>query len=225
MKKYLSASLMCADLTNLQCGINELEKAGIDYLHLDIMDGSFVPNITLGFDLVNAIKKITDIPLDVHMMVNEPSRFIDRMNLDENDIICVHYESDIHIHRTLELIKNKGVKAGIAINPHTPPESIKYLTDYIDMVLVMTVSPGFAGQKLFAAAERKTAEMRRLLGEWGCGDISVEVDGNISLENGRKLSKCGADIFVLGTSSLFLKDKSISLAAEDFRKAVESDVF
>lgn len=225
MKKYLSASLMCADLMNLRNGISELEKAGIDYLHLDIMDGSFVPNITLGFDLVNAIKKITDIPLDVHMMVNEPSRFIDRMNLGENDIICVHYESDIHIHRTLELIKNKGVKAGIAINPHTPPESIKYLTDYIDMVLVMTVSPGFAGQKLFAAAERKTAEMRRLLGEWGRGDIPVEVDGNISLENGRKLSKCGADIFVLGTSSLFLKDKSISVAAEDFRKAVETDVF
>ena len=225
MKKYLSASLMCADLTNLRSGIDELKNAGIDYLHIDIMDGSFVPNITLGFDLINAIKKITDIPLDVHMMVNEPSRFTDRMNLDENDIICVHYESDVHIHRTLELIKNKGVKAGIAINPHTPPESIKYLTDYIDMVLVMTVSPGFAGQKLFAAAERKTVEMCRLLNEWGCGNIPVEVDGNISLENGRKLSKCGADIFVLGTSSLFLKDKSISLAAEDFRKAVESDVF
>ncbi len=216
---------MCADLMNLQSGISELEKAGIDYLHLDIMDGSFVPNITLGFDLVNAIKKITDIPLDVHMMVNEPSGFIDRMNLGGNDIICVHYESDIHIHRTLELIKNRGVKAGLAINPQTPPESLKYLTDYIDMALVMTVSPGFAGQKLFAGAERKVSEMCRLLNEWGCENVSVEVDGNISLENGRKLSRCGADIFVLGTSSLFLKDKSISLAAEDFRKAVESDVF
>lgn len=225
MKKYLSASLMCADQLNLKNGIRELEDAGIDYLHLDVMDGSFVPNITLGFDLINAIKQTTDIPLDVHMMVNEPSKFIDRMNLGENDIICVHYESDIHIHRILEMIKNKGVKAGLAINPQTSPESIKYLTDYIDMVLVMTVSPGFAGQKLFAAAERKTAEMRKLLNEWGCGNISIEVDGNISLENGRKLSRCGADIFVLGTSSLFMKDKSISLAAEDFRKAVESDVF
>ena len=95
MKKYLSASLMCADLLNLEKAIKDLEIAGIDYLHIDIMDGSFVPNITLGFDLINAIKKITDIPLDIHMMVNEPSKFIDRMNLDENDILCVHYESEI----------------------------------------------------------------------------------------------------------------------------------
>lgn len=225
MKKYLSASLMCADLMNLKSSIGELEKAGIDYLHLDIMDGSFVPNITLGFDLVNAIKEVTDIPLDVHMMVNKPSQFIDRMKLDSNDILCVHYESDIHIHRTLEQIKNKGIKAGLALNPQTPPESLQYLTDYIDMVLVMTVSPGFAGQKLFAAAERKTAETRRLLNEWGCKNVPIEVDGNISVENGIKLSKSGAEIFVLGTSSLFLKDKSISLAADDFRKAVETDVF
>ncbi len=217
MNKYLSASLMCADLTNLRSSITELEKAGIDYLHLDIMDGSFVPNITLGFDLVNAIKKITDIPLDVHMMVNQPSRFLPMMNLDVNDILCVHYESDIHIHRTLSQIKDKGIKAGLAINPQTPLESFEYLTDYIDMALVMTVSPGFAGQKLFAGAERKVTNTRKLLDELGCKDVPIEVDGNISLENGKKLSRCGAEIFVLGTSSLFLKDKSISEAAEDFR--------
>lgn len=217
MNKYLSASLMCADLTNLRSSITELEKAGIDYLHLDIMDGSFVPNITLGFDLVNAIKKITDIPLDVHMMVNQPSRFLPMMNLDGNDILCVHYESDIHIHRTLSQIRDKGIKAGLAINPQTPLESFEYLTDYIDMALVMTVSPGFAGQKLFAGAERKVTDTRKLLDELGCKDVPIEVDGNISLENGKKLSRCGAEIFVLGTSSLFLKDKSISEAAEDFR--------
>lgn len=217
MNKYLSASLMCADLTNLKQSVTELEKAGIDYLHLDIMDGSFVPNITLGFDLVNSIKKITDIPLDVHMMVNQPSRFIPMMNLDENDILCVHYESDIHIHRTLSQIKDKGIKAGLAVNPQTPLESFEYLTDYIDMALVMTVSPGFAGQKLFAGAERKVTATRKLLDELGCKNVPIEVDGNISLENGRKFSRCGAEIFVLGTSSLFLKDKSISAAAEDFR--------
>ena len=208
---------MCADLTNLRGSITELEKAGIDYLHLDIMDGSFVPNITLGFDLVNSVKKITDIPLDVHMMVNQPSRFIPMMNLDEKDILCVHYESDIHIHRTLSQIKDKGIKAGLAVNPQTPLESLEYLTDYIDMALVMTVSPGFAGQKLFAGAERKVTKARQLLDELGCNNVPIEVDGNISLENGRKLSKCGAEIFVLGTSSLFLKNKSISEAADDFR--------
>ena len=185
------------------------------------MDGSFVPNITLGFDLVNAIKKVTDIPLDIHMMVNEPSKFIDRMNLSENDILCIHYESEIHIHRTLEMIKKKGCKAGLAINPQTPVENIKHLTDYIDMLLVMTVSPGFAGQKIFMGAEKKVKEARKLLEEWNCPDTLIEVDGNISLPNGRKLSQCGADIFVLGTSALFLKDKTIIDAAEDFKAVLE----
>ncbi|MBQ2848551.1 MAG: ribulose-phosphate 3-epimerase [Clostridia bacterium] len=217
MNKFLSASLMCADLTKLYDSVKELENAGVDYLHLDIMDGSFVPNITLGFDLVNAIKSITDIPLDVHMMVNEPSRFIDRMKLDKNDYLCVHYESDVHVHRTLAQIKDRGVKAGLAINPQTPVECLRYLADYIDMALIMTVSPGFAGQKLFVGAERKTKDARELLNSLDCSSIPIEVDGNISLENGRKLSRCGADIFVLGTSSLFVKDKNLAQAAADFR--------
>ena len=220
MKKLLSASLMCADLMNLRESVLELEKAGIDYLHLDIMDGSFVPNITLGFDLVNAVKEITDIPLDVHMMVNEPSRFIDRMKLDENDILCVHYESDIHIQRTLDRIKSKGINAGLALNPQTPIDSLEYLTDYIDMALIMTVSPGFAGQKLFAGAPRKTKQARELLDRSGCPNIPIEVDGNISPENGSMLSKCGADIFVLGTSSLFIKDSDMKQCAEKFRSVL-----
>ncbi len=223
MNKYLSASLMCADLTNLKSSISEIEKAGVDYLHLDIMDGSFVPNITLGFDLVNAVKSITDIPLDVHMMVNEPSRFIDRMNLDENDFICVHYESDIHIHRTLEQIRNKGCKTGLALNPQTPVNCMQHLTEYMDMALIMTVSPGFAGQKIFAGSESKTAQARGLLDELGCSHIPIEVDGNISPENGKKLCRCGADIFVLGTSGLFLRDKEMKQAAADFRAVLQED--
>ena len=218
MKKLLSASLMCADLLNLEKAIKELEKANIDYLHIDIMDGSFVPNITLGFDLINSIKKATDIPLDIHMMVYDPTKFIERMNLTENDIVSVHYESDIHIHRTLELIKNKGCKTGLAINPGTPVENVKNLTDYIDMLLVMTVSPGFAGQKIFKGADKKVIEARRLLTEWGYAHTLIEVDGNISLENGKKMYDSGADIFVLGTSSLFLKDKSLENAAKDFKE-------
>ena len=217
MNKLLSPSLMCADLLSLDPAIKDLESINVDYLHIDIMDGSFVPNITLGFDLINAIKKATRIPLDIHMMVYEPSKFIERMNLDENDIVCVHYESDIHIHRTLELIKNKGCKAGLAINPGTPVESVKNLMDYVDMLLVMTVSPGFAGQKIFKGADKKVIEARKLLTEWGYGDTLIEVDGNISLENGKKMYECGADIFVLGTSSLFLKDKTLEQAAKDFK--------
>lgn len=217
MSKMASASLMCADLLNLESSIRELEKAGVDYLHIDIMDGAFVPNITLGFDLINAIKRITDIPLDIHMMVEEPGRFIEGMKLSKNDIVCVHYESEKHIHRTLEMIKNKGCKAGLAINPQTPVECAEALAEYIDMLLVMTVSPGFAGQKIFAGAQRKVEKARTLLNEWGLSGIPIEVDGNISLENGRKLSLKGADIFVLGTSSLFLKDKTLSDALKDFK--------
>ena len=217
MKKYLSASLMCADLINLGDSIKKLEEAEIDYLHIDIMDGAFVPNITLGIDLINALKNVTDIPLDIHMMVNTPSHLISRMKLEKNDIVCVHYESDVHIHRVLTQIRDLGCKAGIAINPQTPPESIEFLADSIDMVLVMTVNPGFAGQKIFAGADRKTAKMRKLLNEWGHPEIPIEVDGNISPENGKMLCKNGADIFVLGTSSLFMKEKTIKQAAEDFR--------
>ena len=221
MKKMLSASLMCADLMNLENSVRELEKAGIDYLHIDIMDGSFVPNITLGFDFVNAVKSITNIPLDVHMMVNEPGRFINAMNLGADDILCVHYESDIHLQRTLAQIKDKGIKSGLALNPQTAPENMRHLIDYIDMALVMTVSPGFAGQKIFAGAEYKTKLTRALLDEWGCKDIPIEVDGNISVENGVKMSRCGADIFVLGTSSLFIKGKDMSESAAKFRAALQ----
>lgn len=217
MAKLLSASLMCADLLNLREAVSQLEKAGIDLLHMDIMDGCFVPNITLGFDLINAVKSITDIPLDVHMMVNDPGRFIDYLKLDKNDYICIHYESDNHAQRTLAKIRDKGIRAGVALNPQTPVNALEYLTDYIDMALVMTVSPGFAGQKLFAGAERKVRQAREFLNSSGNENILIEVDGNISPENGAKLSRCGADIFVLGTSSLFVKDKDMKQAAQAFR--------
>lgn len=220
MKKYLSASVMCADLLNMEKGIRELERAGIDYLHIDIMDGAFVPNITLGFDFINQVKRITDIPLDVHMMVNEPSKFIDSMALSENDILCVHYESELHIMRTLEKIKAKGIKAGLAVNPATPTECLKYPSELIDMALVMTVNPGFSGQRIIPFAERKVRETRELLDSMGKKEILIEVDGNISPENGMKLSKQGADIFVLGTSALFIKDCDIKDAAEKFRQVL-----
>ena len=217
MKKYLSASIMCADLLNMEKSVRDLERAGVDFLHVDIMDGSFVPNITLGFDLINALKKITDIPLDVHMMVNEPSKLIDLMKLTENDILCVHYESELHIARTLEKIKGKGIKTGLAINPGTPVENYRYLTELLDMALVMTVNPGFAGQKIVPFAERKVRDTRALLDSLGGENILIEVDGNISPENGVKMSGAGADIFVLGTSALFLKDKDMKEAADYLR--------
>lgn len=217
MKKEISASVMCADLTDLKSAIKELEKAKIEYIHIDIMDGTFVPNITLGFDLVNAIKKVTSIPLDVHMMVKEPGRFIDRMkSLDKSDFIVVHYEADTNIGDTLRKIREQGCKAGLAINPDTPVDAVRDMIDLADILLVMTVHPGFAGQKIIPNAEEKVEAAARLFKELNV-NIPIQVDGNMSLENGKKLCAKGADIFVLGTSALFLKDKSISEAAEDFR--------
>ncbi len=219
MNKLLSASMMCADLTNIEKAVKELEAADIEYLHIDIMDGSFVPNITLGFDFVNALKSITDIPLDVHMMVNNPARFIDRMKLDKGDFICVHYEADENVKKTLELIRAHGCQAGLAINPTTPLSCLESFTDSIDMALVMTVTPGFAGQKMFDGAQEKVTTARELL---STADryIPIEVDGNMSPENGRKLSAAGADIFVLGTSGLFIKDKDMKVAADEFRAVI-----
>ncbi len=219
MRKLLSASMMCADLANIEKDVRKLEAAGIEYLHIDIMDGSFVPNITLGFDFVNALKAITDIPLDVHMMVDSPARFIDRMKLDKGDVICIHYEADEDVADTLKLIRAHGCQAGLAINPTTPLACLeKYIND-IDMALVMTVTPGFAGQKMFDSAQEKVAQARKLL---STADryIPIEVDGNMSPENGRKLSSAGADVFVLGTSGLFMKDKDMTAAAEEFRAAI-----
>lgn len=217
MNKEISASVMCADLTNLRPALKELENAGIEYIHIDIMDGTFVPNITLGFDLVNAVKNVTSIPLDVHMMVNKPVRFIERMNtLNSSDYIVVHYEADDDIAHTLRKIRAQGVKAGLAINPDTPVEAVRDIVALADMLLVMTVHPGFAGQKIIPNAEEKVEYAAALLKELDL-NIPIQVDGNMSPENGKKLCKKGADIFVLGTSALFLKDKSIETAATDFR--------
>lgn len=219
MKKLLSASMMCADMMNVEKAVRELEAANIEYLHIDIMDGSFVPNITLSFDFVNALKSITDIPLDVHMMVDKPARFIDRMKLDKGDVICIHYEADSDVAGTLARIHEHGCQAGLAINPTTPLTCLESFTDSIDMALIMTVTPGFAGQKMFEGAQQKVTEARKLL---STADryIPIEVDGNMSPENGRKLSAAGADIFVLGTSGLFIKGKDMTVAAEEFRAAI-----
>lgn len=217
MQKLLSASVMCADLMNMQGSIKDLEKAGIDWLHVDIMDGCFVPNITLGFDTVNAIKAVSNIPLDVHMMVSEPARFLDMMKLGKDDYICVHYEADADIESTLNYIRRKGCKVGLAINPQTPLKDVEGFLSLTDMLLVMTVNPGFAGQKIFDGAFEKVSQTRQRLDELGYKDLPIQVDGNISPENGMKLSRCGAEIFVLGTSSLFIKGKDMRDSADSFR--------
>jgi ribulose-phosphate 3-epimerase len=217
MKILTSPSVLACDFLHLADEIRRADASGSDWLHCDVMDGMFVPNMSFGFDTIRAINTVSDLPLDVHMMVNNPAQFVDMMNLGKDDYLCIHYEGDIHAQRTLAKIKDKGIKAGLALNPQTPVNCYEHLIDYLDMALVMTVSPGFAGQKIFAGAKEKVAKTRAFLDSLGRPDIPIEVDGNISPANGAMLSKVGAEIFVLGTSSLFIKDKDMKESAESFR--------
>lgn len=216
----ISPSIMCADFRHLEENIKMLEQVGVEYLHFDIMDGSFVPNFTLGPDLMRSVREITNIPFDIHLMVQHPENHISLFDLKPGDIASVHQESTVHLQRTLQKIKDYGAKASVALNPATPIYSIEDVLDDIDMVLIMTVNPGFAGQKLVPATLRKISNMRKYLEENGYGHIEIEVDGNVSCENARKMREAGADIFVAGTSSLFVKGVDIRNSADELRKCI-----
>ena len=218
----LSASVMCADIMNMGNEIKKLEAAGIDLLHMDIMDGHFVPNLMMPPEYINIIKKHTSLPLDIHIMAENPDGIIQNLNVTENDIISVHCESTVHIQRTLSLIKSKGAKAAIALNPSTSIEHICNILDDVDMILIMTVNPGFAGQKLIPQCLKKTKQMRAFLDNNGYSHIEIQVDGNCSFENIPKMHKSGANIFVLGTSSLFRDDISMTDAVIKIKNDLEN---
>lgn len=215
----LAPSLMCCDFLNLGEQIKIFEKHGIEVLHIDIMDGSFVPNITLGTDFVRQIKKATDIPLDIHMMTDDPERFLGMLEFGAGDYVSIHYESTKHVQRALRLVKDRGAKALLAINPATPVEMISELLDDIDGLLIMSVNPGFAGQKVIPHSFEKIARARKFLSEHGREDAEIEVDGNVSLENAIKMRNAGADIFVLGTSAVF-KGDDLGANIDSFRKGM-----
>lgn len=221
MKKQIAPSIMCAPFLELEKCIKEMEHNKIDYIHVDIMDGSFVPNYTLGTDFIKALKKGTDIPLDIHLMIDEPESKIDWFEFSEGDYISVHAEATRHLQRTLAKIKEKGGKPMVAINPATPLSAIEYVVDDIDAVLVMTVNPGYAGQKLVKATLEKITDLRKMLDSKGYPHIEIEVDGNVSFENAKLMSMAGADIFVAGSSSIFSPDFSLGEGIDKLRKAVE----
>ncbi len=209
MKKKISPSIMCVDFMNIKETLKAFEDSKIDYIHVDIMDGDFVPNFTLGTNFCSQLKKVTDIPLDIHMMVNRPDEKLEWFGVGENDYVSVHYESTPHIHRALQKIRSLGAKPMIAINPGTPICVIENVLELIDGVLVMTVNPGFAGQPLIPKAFEKIRAVREFLDNAGYKDIEIEVDGNVSFEFARKMSDAGANIFVAGTSSIFKSDFSL----------------
>ena len=210
MKGYISPSLMCVDLMNVERDIKVLEDAGVDYLHIDIMDNHFVPNITLSTDFINDLRAVTTIPLDIHLMMEKPELSFERFKgCTKEDILSIHYESTIHIQRALGMLKEMGVKTGLALNPGTPLGVLEDLLPDLDVVLIMTVNPGFAGQKLIPATLDKIRRLRKMLDDKGYGDILIEVDGNVSFENAAKMHEAGANIYIAGSSSVFSGEGSL----------------
>jgi len=220
MAGKISASVMCANLAHLEDDIRKLEKAGIEYVHVDIMDGSFVPNFTFGTDFCEALRAMTTLPLDIHLMIQKPEIHIAAFKPRPGEYVCVHQEATVHLQRTLALIKSFGAKAAVAINPATPINAIEDVLADVDMVLVMTVNPGYAGQKLVPQTLDKIARLRRFMDERGFENIKIEVDGNVSFENAAKMRKAGADIFVAGSSSVFIKELGIEKGSLELRKYI-----
>ncbi len=218
MKNKISVSLMCADPFNMHETLACFEKRGIDYLHLDIMDGKFVPNLGLGSDYIKAIRKHTNIPFDYHIMVKEPDSVINLLDIRDTDIVSVHYESSYQIQRTLENVRKYGCKVMIAINPATPLCVLEELIYYIDGINLLMVNPGFAGQKMVENCIKKAEKVARCIRKFDRTNIIFEVDGNISFEHAKMLKDIGANMFVAGSSSIFSNLDAIDNSTERLKK-------
>ncbi len=200
MRKHLIApSLIAADFTKLGDEVAMVNNSEADLLHLDIMDGRFVPNITFGMIVVEAMKKISTKPLDVHLMILEPERYVDAFYKAGADVISIHYEACTHVHRTLEHIKSLGIKAGIAINPHTPIVMLEDILEVADVFLIMSVNPGFGGQKFIYQTIHKIKQLRERLDERNIY-ARIEIDGGVGLQNAEEILRAGADVLVAGSS-------------------------
>jgi ribulose-phosphate 3-epimerase len=217
----IAPSIMCADLLHLARDIKALERAGVEYLHFDIMDGDFVPNFTLGPDLVKSVRRVTDVPFDIHLMIQRPEDHIDLFDLRPGDFVSIHQESTVHLQRTLQKIVDVGGRAAVALNPATSIYTIQDILDDVDMVLLMTVNPGFAGQKLIPSTLDKIRRLKKYLLDNGRNDIQIEVDGNVSLQSASMMRAAGADIFVAGTSSIFAEGIDIAQGVNKLRSCIE----
>lgn len=205
-KSEISASMMCSDLVNLKDTINIFEEENIEYLHIDVMDGTFVPNFGLGVDYIRGLRKLTSIPLDIHLMVKDPEHKLQWIGIQPTDSVSIHYESTFQVQRALDYLGQYGCKRFLAINPATPISALEEVLDYIDGINLLMVNPGFAGQKIVPSTMRKAEKVVALLRHEGRDNIIIEVDGNITPENGKKLRSIGASRFVAGTSAVFKGD-------------------
>ncbi|WP_424236141.1 ribulose-phosphate 3-epimerase [Bhargavaea ginsengi] len=207
----IAPSILSADFARLAEEVREVEKAGADYIHIDVMDGQFVPNITMGPNIVKALRPVTTLPLDVHLMIADPDRFIGDFAEAGADIITVHAEACTHLHRTVQLIRSYGVKAGVVLNPHTPHEVLEYVIDDLDMVLLMTVNPGFGGQSFIGEVVPKISKVCAMIRARGLS-TEIEVDGGITAETIAECAKAGANVFVAGSAIYNKEDRAAALA-------------
>ncbi len=212
---------MCADLLDLGSELKKLEQGNIEYLHIDVMDGVFVQNYTLGTDIIKRLHAATDIPLDIHLMVTDPEQKLDWFEIREGDYVAVHYEACKHVQAALSKIRKMGGRPMIALNPGTPLCVLEEILPDVDAVLIMTVNPGFAGQKLIKQTLGKITRCRELLDSKGYTDVEIECDGNVSFENARLMSDAGANIFVAGTSSLYSKEGTLDANIAKMRDAIK----
>ena len=209
--KKIAPSILSADFSRLGDEIRAVENAGADYIHIDVMDGHFVPNITIGPLVVKAARSVTKLPLDVHLMIENPDLYIPDFARAGADIIVVHAEAVYHLHRTVQLIKSLGKRAGVALNPATPLNVLDYVLDDLDLVLLMTVNPGFGGQSFIPSCLAKIREMRALLDRRGC-EAELEVDGGVKTDNIATVSHAGADVFVAGSAVFGSPDYTTTVA-------------
>lgn len=208
----VSPSLLSADFANLGKDIEMINRSEADYLHLDIMDGVFVPNISFGFPVIESIKDLCKKPLDVHLMIVEPGKFVSRFAKAGASIINVHYETCPHLHRTIQSIKNEGVKAAVTLNPHTPVCLLQDIVRDVDMVLLMSVNPGFGGQKFIEGCLDKVSDLNELILRKNSNAV-IEVDGGVNLETGKALVERGADVLVAGNYVFKAPDPKAAIAA------------
>lgn len=204
MNHLIAPSVLSADFANIQRDVEMINESQADWFHVDVMDGVFVPNISFGFPVVKAIKKYAKKPLDVHLMIVNPDQYIKEFKAAGADILTVHYEACTHLHRTISAIKEEGMKAGVAINPHTPVAVLRDIITEVDVVLVMSVNPGFGGQKFIRNTLSKVQELKAL-GIEKDADFIIEIDGGVGLDNAKILVECGASALVAG-SSVFNSD-------------------
>jgi len=215
----LAPSILSADFSRFGEQVAEAVRAGADYMHIDVMDGHFVPPITFGDELVRAIRPGCAIPLDVHLMIESPERQVENFAGAGADIITVHVEACDHLHRVVTRIKELGVRAGVSLNPSTPLESVTEILPYIDLLLIMTVNPGYGGQSFITGMLDKISRARRLLDERGLDQVELEVDGGVNVDTAPQVVKAGGRVLVAG-SAVFNKKESVPQAVERIRNSL-----